>query len=97
MSIEKSSVSLRSLFQAILTNLLSFEECFGLMHIPRSANPDDTVPGDSIEHFKQGIERLTELNSQMAQQFSTFTASKQTRCGLAAFDAGTSAVKNQCK
>ena len=67
------------------------------MHIPRSINPNDSVAGDSIEHFKQGIGRLSELNSQMAQQFSTFTASEQTRCGLAAFDAGTSSVTSQCE
>ena len=67
------------------------------MHIPKSANPDDTVPGDSIKHFKQGIKILSDFNSQMAARFSSFTASKQTRCGLAAFDAGTSAVRNQCE
>ena len=65
------------------------------MHIPKSFEPDETVAGDSVQHFKQGIEKLTELNSQMAQRFKSFTAVQQTRCGLAAYDAGTFAIHNK--
>ena len=65
------------------------------MHIPQRFNPDDSVPGDSIEHFLEGISVLTELTSQITQRFRTFTPIEQTRAALATYDAGPNAVKNK--
>lgn len=65
------------------------------MHIPKRFNPDDSVPGDSIEHFLEGISVLTELTSQITQRFRTFTPIEQTRAALATYDAGPNAVKDK--
>ena len=65
------------------------------MHIPKRFNPDDSVAGDSIEHFLEGISVLTELTTQLTQRFRTFTPVQQTRSALATYDAGPDAVKNK--
>ena len=71
------------------------------MHIPASKNPNTDHAVDSIEHFVDGIYQIIELTSLIAQSFESFSATQQTRGGLAAYDAGVQAVeaksKQQCK
>jgi len=70
----------------------SGEDCYGLMHIPRSHGADSSLGVDSIEHFINGLEYLLDLTSQVTNTFKSYTVEEQTRGGIAAYDAGLSAA-----
>ena len=70
----------------------SGEDCYGLMHIPRSHGADASLGVDSIEHFINGLEYLIDLTSQVTNTFNSYTVDEQTRGGIAAYDAGLSAA-----
>lgn len=72
-----------------------YEECYGLMQIPRSLGPNDVVAGDSVDHFKEAVEILIKLTTQLTSTFPSFSPTQQTRAGLAAYDAGVSSIRDK--
>ena len=72
-----------------------YEECYGLMQIPRSLGPNDLVAGDSVDHFKEALDILIKLTTQLTSTFPSFSPTQQTRAGLAAYDAGVSSIRDK--
>ena len=79
----------------LISNPFRYEKCYGLMHIPRSMGANDNNSGSSVDHFIAGISKLTGLTSQLSATFQSFTATEQTRAGLAAYDNGISCVQHR--
>ena len=66
----------------------SNEMCYGLMHIPESFNPDQSVSGDSIEHFADGIQKLIDLSAKLGNKITSYSSQQIMRLVLASYDAG---------
>ena len=62
--------------------------CYGLMHIPQSLNPDQSVPGDSVEHFADGIQKLIDLSVNLGNKITSYNSEQVMRLVLASYDAG---------
>ena len=62
--------------------------CDGLMHITESLNPDKSVPGDSIEHFADGIQKLIDLTVNLGNKITSYNSEQVMRLVLASYDAG---------
>ena len=60
-------------------------------------NPDTVFGPDSVEHFKQGIQSLIELTTEITSSLPSLTVAEQTRGGLTAYEAGTSVVSDRSK
>lgn len=75
----------------------SGEDCYGLMHIPRSHGADGSLGVDSIEHFINGLQYLLDLTNDVTNKFKSYTVDEQTRGGIAAYDAGLSAAADKRK
>ena len=72
------------------------KQCYGLMQIPESRNPNTSFAPDSVEHFEEGIRALIELTTHFAA-FESMTPTNQTRAGLAAYDAGFENIDPNCE
>ena len=73
----------------------SGEDCYGLMHIPRSQGADGSLGVDSIEHFINGLQYLLKLTNDVTNTFTAYTVHEQTRGGIAAYDSGLSAAADK--
>ena len=85
------------IYSSFITSVLRYEDCYGLLHIPRSLGPTESFAGDSIDHFVEGIDTIINLTTQLGSTFKSFTPTEQTRAGLAAYDAGVSAIRGKRK
>ena len=72
-----------------------WDECYGLLHVPRSKGADDYHDVDSIEHFLSGLAHLINLTGQITNKFTSYSVNEQTRGAIAAYDAGLSTVKDK--
>ena len=74
---------------------LEWDECYGLMHVPRSKGADDSLGVDSIEHFVNGLSHVIKLTGEITSKFTSYSVPTQTRGAIAAYDAGLSTVKDK--
>lgn len=73
----------------------AWDECYGLMHVPRSQGANDTYGVDSVEHFINGLSHLIGLTNQITSKFTSYSVGAQTRGAIAAYDAGLSTVTDK--
>ena len=73
----------------------AWDECYGLMHVPRSQGANDTHGVDSVEHFINGLSHLIGLTNQITSKFTSYSVGAQTRGAIAAYDAGLSTVTDK--
>ena len=63
-----NSQNIRKCFfmKALIWPLFRYEDCYGLLQIPKSKAPNTTYEADSVEHFIEGIDIVIDLTTQMS-------------------------------
>ena len=72
--------------------IYSGEQCYGIMQIPRSMNPNQQFGPDSVEHIGQAVTLIVDLIDQVRVKLPHLGSEQLTRRGIAAYDAGVNRV-----
>jgi len=66
----------------------SEERCFGILHVPKTANPITSGGVAGIQYLQQTIKELSGIVQAVSRIYSTLSELDKTRSGIAAFVAG---------